>query len=149
MRLNTFYQICIYITIAGILFTLSVNFVSGLGVFEYTGESGIQTGENVNSSVAAFTTSNDYQDGFVMDNLWAVVLAGIAGGLVVAWLTHSTSVIGVYIFAFVFWSSYTNIVSMLYNNNFLGELWGFIVIGTVGITFVFIGAVAGMLSGSG
>ena len=70
MRLNTFYQICIYVTVAGILFTLSINFVSGLGVFEdYSGESGIQSGTNTNSTVAAFTTSTDYQDGFVTDNL--------------------------------------------------------------------------------
>ena len=149
MRMNTFYQICIYITVVMILFTLSVNFVSAMNVFPVSTDTGIITGETTNETMAEFTRSEEYSDGFLMDNLWAVVLTGIAGGMVVALITHSTSIIGVYIFCFTFWSSYGNVLSMLQSNNFLSDMWGFVMIATVGMSFIFVGAVAGMLSGSG
>jgi len=150
MRLNTFFQICIYITVAAIIFTLAINFVNTLGVFGgYGAESGAGIEDTTNETLSAFTKSSDYENGFVIDNLWMVVLAGVAGGLTVAWITHSTSVIGVYIFAYVFWGSFANVMDILYTNSFLNDIWGLVILATVGMSFIFIGAVAGMLSGSG
>ena len=80
--------------------------------------------------------------------MWALVLTGAgAVGILVAWLTHSTAIIGVFIFSAAFWSSYVNTLGILNIGNFVDS--NFILIGTTVMIMIFIGAVAGMLSGSG
>ena len=153
MRFNTFFQICIYIVLACIILTLSINFVVSLGIFgDYSAETGIQSQKTANETLAQFTKSGDYKTGFLTTDLWSFVLAGIAvaaGAAVVAWITHSASVLGVGVFAYVFWASYVNVISILQVGGFLADLGLFVLIGTVGMGFIFIGAVIGMLSGSG
>ena len=138
-----------------IIFNCAFAFATGAGFFSTgTGDepkwhAGPGVSDDPNMTASNIMVSPDYETGVVMDNIWLIIIGTGGIAIFLAWITHSTSIIGVYIFAFVFWASYSNIVSMLYNNNFLGDLWGFVLIGTAGMTFIFIGAVAGMLSGSG
>lgn len=123
-----------------------------MGVFtDTTLPSGTQITGNVSEKFKASTISPEYPKGVVVDNLWAIVLMGTAGGIAVSILTQSTVTIGAYIFCFVFWSTYLNLISILSTGGFLANatLAGFVGIGTGVMVFVFIAAVAGMFSGSG
>lgn len=149
MRINSFYQFCVYICIALIVVTLSINFVSGLNVFEIPYDAGYQTGDDTSGNFVNLTNITSDGESGGMDLLWAGVLSSAAfGGMVVAWITRSTTIIGVYVFSAVFWVSYLRCLSVVYIS-YLEPLFGFIMIFTVAMVFLWAGAIAGMLSGSG
>lgn len=155
--LTTFYQICIYITVVMVVFILALNFVVGLQVFPIIVESGFQTGDGTTDEV--FSTITNVHDasgneGFAaMNNLVLGVgaLAGLGAGLALGYLFQSTTLIAVSLFTGIFWSAYINTLSVLKAVGFLQSLtdYGFMLIGTVAMLFIFAGAVTGMLSGSG
>jgi hypothetical protein len=140
--LNTFYQVCIYITVGLVLVTLSINFVNALEIFPVEAKKGFDVAEgDTNSTFASLT-----QDDTSMTNLWLMIITGAGiGGLLIAWFTHSPAILGVYVFSVVFWASYLNALGFVMNY----VPAGFLLIGTVGMGFIFVGAIGGMLSGSG
>jgi len=146
---ETLFQICIVLTITMFVFTLCVHYVSGLGIYnDVEIQGGLEPGSEADESVRRATESSDYESGFNVTTMWALVLTGAgAVGILVAWLTHSTAIIGVFIFSAAFWSSYVNTLGILNIGNFVDS--NFILIGTTVMIMIFIGAVAGMLSGSG
>jgi len=140
---QTLFQICIIITLSLFIFNLSVHYVSGMGIFDTGSHSGIVPGDDGNTTFSSVT-----QDNTGMNGIWALVLTGAGlGGLVVAWMTHSTAILGVSIFSVAFWAAYLNTITILGIGNYIPE--GFLLIGTAGMGFVWAGAIAGMLSGSG
>ena len=147
MNLNTLFQICLFLTIGMIMFTLTFNFLVGLDVFGVPGAAGIVPGEG-NETFMGFTTSPEYPLGVDPGNLWTLVLtAAGAIGILVAWITRSTVILGVYIFGFVFWAAYINAFSIIALGGWIPE--GFLNMVHAGMIFIFVGAIAGMLSGSG
>ena len=83
-----------------------------------------------------------------MLSLWGLVTGlGVAAGLVIGKLTGSTAPIGIFIFSDAFWTSYNATLHILTIGNYLPD--SFILLATVGVTFLFIAAVIGMLTGSG
>lgn len=150
MKANTLFQACVFFCISVILFTLCVSFVNDMGVFPVTVEAGFNVRGNESQIFSDITNLDDKAGGSGMGALWNIAigtsLAAVAG-IVVAWVTHSTNVLSVFLFGGVFWSSYLNSMSILSLNNFLPV--GFIVVGTVGMFFVFAGAVIGILGGGG
>jgi hypothetical protein len=151
MKLETFYEKSVYICVIIFLFTLLFNFVMELGVYtSVTQPQGLQPGQTAEEKLKEMTKSPEYENGIVMNNIWEVVILGSVVGVGIAILTHNTSIIAVYLFCYVFWAMYVNLISILSLNNFLvGNLAVFVGIGTAGVSIVFIGAVIGMLSGSG
>lgn len=152
-ELSTFFQICIYITVAMVLFTLSINFVSALGVFQTDVEAGFVPGDTSNET---FSSVTNVESGSLtgMGAVWDLVLGssiGLVAGAFLGLLMHSTVFIGIGLFAGVFWSAYGNALSIVNTNNWLMTypMNLFVVMGTVGMMFIFAGAIAGMLSGSG
>jgi len=147
--MRTFFQICVTFTIIMFMFTLAVNWVAGLGIFGGVGvEGGIEVGDDFNETVNTATQSPDYPTGFTMSTMWALVLtAAGAAGIVVAWLTHSTAIIGVFLFSAAFWASYLNCLNIVNLGGWMDA--GFLLIATGGMAMIWIGSVAGMLSGSG
>lgn len=153
MKPDTFMDKAIYITIIIFIFTLVFNFLMGVGVFtdEYVG-GGIQIeyDNDGNQTIKEVTKSEEFEQGVIVTNLWEVVLLGGIGGVVLAIATHSTNIIGVYLFSVTFWATYLNLLDILRINNFLtGTIWGLVLIGTACVILLFIAAVIGMLSGSG
>lgn len=139
LNLNTFFQICIYICLALIVFTLAINFVNGMGIFEEVG-TGATTGTN---------TSNIFVNlaGIHISEIWAGVLFGTGLlSLGLAWMTHSAIPVGAWIFSSVFWTSYESSLGVLTAFSIPPE---FQLIGTVVVAFLWVGALAGMFSGSG
>jgi len=145
---NSLFQICIIITISLFVFNLCVHYVSGMGVFPTGATGGFEPGDDSNETLQRSTVGPDYPGGITMTSMWGFVLtAAGAVGLLVAWLTHSTSVLGVFIFSVAFWASYINTIGIINIGNYIPS--GFILIGTAAMGLIWIGAVAGMLSGSG
>lgn len=145
--LNTFFQLCVYFTICMFVFILCVHYVSGLEVFP-TVETGFQEQVGVNETFQEVTSSPDYASGVNMNLIWGMIFTGAGlGSLLIAWFTHSTSVIGVFLFSIVFWASYINMLMILHIGNWIPL--DFIGVVTGGIVFIFVGAIIGMLTGSG
>jgi len=151
-ELNTFLQISIYISIALIIFTLCVNFVSALDVYQTTVETGIVTtgsSDNIFSEITGLSGGMEY--------VWGIVLT-ITGVLSVgaAILMHSAIPIGAYLFSAIFWTSYNRCIAVVNvpigGGAFLFStepLSLFLTIVTVGILFLWGAAIVGIFTGSG
>lgn len=142
MKVNTAFQACMYFTIILLIFTLSVNFVSAANFFNTQTPTGVEL--NTSSTNSTFLTLT----GQTTTDLWLLVLvAAGAGGIVVAWLTHSTAILGVYLFSVIFWGSYGSMLGVTRIGNYIPV--AFLFIATAALIFIWMGAIIGMLSGSG
>lgn len=150
-KTESFFETCVYITIILFVFTLLFNAIMSLGIYTtLTHPSGIDLDGNISDLIKDMTVSTQYSKGIVIENLWSVVLLGGLGGVGLAIVTQSASILGIYIFCFFFWGSYGNLLSILSIGGFLtGGLWAFVIIGTGAVTILFVAAIVGMLSGSG
>ena len=137
----TFYRTSIYLCLALIVFTLSINFVNSLGAFETyeSGTTGI-TEENALEQISGL-------DGG-MASLWALAVGGGAiGAIALVFISKQISPIGIYIFSTVFWTSWIRMNSVINVGGVVSpELMALF---TVGAIFIFIAAIIGMLTGSG
>jgi len=81
-------------------------------------------------------------------DLWLMVTTiGGAAALAFSWMVHSLTPLGIYLFGVAFWSSYNGTVTIIGMNSWLpGD---FILIITVAMIFLFVGAIIGMITGSG
>jgi hypothetical protein len=142
MRLTSFFQVCVYFCLFLLIFTLSVNFVTGLQLFIDVETGPDLSGETTAEGVFSRIVDND------MFAIWAMVtsLSGLAAG-VLAVLTRSVSILGVYLFSVTFWTSYTLFVSTVNINSWIPL--EFMLIFTVALLFIWVAAIIGMLTGSG
>ena len=128
-----------------ILFNLAVAFVDGMDIFD---ASGAGTGEIAGEDVINTTSQGQFTD---MSNIWSLAFTGIlAGGgisILLAWATHSTTPIGIYIFSAVFWTSYLSTFSIFATGGYIPA--DFLNMFHVGSILLFTAAVIGMLTGSG
>lgn len=139
--LNSFFRICIFICLLLIIFNLTWAFVHSLGAFPI-GEEGTGSART-SSAIEIFTGLSDGMLG-----LWGLVTGvGLALSGFASWVTKSTTPIGLFIFADVFWVSYNGTIQIINIGNYMPG--NFMLLATVGITFLFIAAVVGMLTGSG
>lgn len=139
----TFYRTSIYLCLAIIVFTLSINFVNSLGAFNaYEAQ---PTDEEVTVDNALEQISG--LDGG-MASLWGLAVGvGLAGAVVLVFISKQISPIGIYLFSTVFWTSWLKMNSVININGVMPiEL---MVIFTVAALFLFIAAIIGMLTGSG
>ena len=138
----TFYQSAIYLCITIIIFTLAVNFVNSLDAFPTDYESGVTgvTSENALEEISGLKGG--------MASIWGLAVGlGAIGAIGLAVLTKQISPIGIYIFSAVFWTSWIRMTSVLNIGGYIPG--GLLLLFTVGVLFVFIAAVIGMLTGSG
>lgn len=125
-------------------FSLVANFVSALGIFPHTTDIGSST--NTSGAIGDYSTLSESES-----SMWSIfTTATLAAGLAVAGLAYATrsiTPIGIYLFGIVFWASWINMNSILGYGDFIpGDL---LTVVTIGVMFVFIAAVVGMLTGSG
>jgi len=117
-----------------------------LNIFGNIGDMGVKPGDNTSETMGNFTKNPSFSGGMTMGMIWGIVLtASGAVGLVLAWLTQDASILGVFIFSGVFWSSFINAMVVINAMGFIPLL--FIGLFTLPIIFIFVGAVIGMLSG--
>jgi len=147
---ETFFQICIIFSILLIVFTLSINFVNALDVYGGSPVEQSVTYETGDTSDDIFAKISGLEGG--AQYIWATVLSvtGIVS-IAVAILMHSAVPVGVWIFSSVFWASYLRTISIINIDNVFtaSPMAQFLVIITVGLIFVWLGALAGMFGGSG
>lgn len=152
--MKTLFQICVIICVALAVLNVAINFVQGLGIFppnmiyqEGLGSTGFtnSTFENL-TSVEATTDSGSTIAG-VDAIFYSVLTVGGLAAIVVAWITRSTAIIGVWILSTVFWYSYIRTHIVLELANYIPP--GFLLMGGIAMGFIWAGAIAGMLSGSG
>lgn len=139
--MNTFFRTCLFICIAVIIFTLGLNVVNGLDVFPTEIEAGAGGGDDTASYFSSFAEEDT-------DYIWGLVIGGgvIAGGLISV-LTRSIVPVGISIYATVFWASYLRALGVMNIGGYIPD--DFLLMFTVGIVFLFVGSVVGMLTGSG
>ena len=141
--MNTFFRICIFITLGLIIFSLAINFVEGLNIFPVSGS----PHSNVTGVDNALTVLTKLEDPTMQDLFILVtsVTALLAVGL--SYLTASITPLGIFIFGEVFWTAWIRSQVILSYGGFIpGD---FLLLFTVGALFVFIAAIIGMLTGSG
>jgi len=139
---NTFSGICIATCMFMIFFGMATAVVNAVAPNVFPGLAGIDT-SNAESKI-----DTDYMSIGVIVVTYG---AAIIGAGILAVLTNSTNIIGVWLFSAVFWASFLSLNGtlsiMLYG--YLGAasipifaiLW-------IGMIMMFIGAIIGMLSGS-
>jgi len=144
--LNTFFRIAIFLALGMIMFNLSVAFVNGLGIFDSSEAVGTGT---IEGEDAIDTLSGGEFTG--IDNIWDLALYGsIIGGVsavTLAFLTHSTTPIGIYLFGAIFWTSYLSTFTIFSTGGYIPI--DFLNLFHVGSILLFVAAVIGMLTGSG
>lgn len=146
MKVNTFFQACVAFTIILLIFTLSVNFVSVSGFYPTEVEVGIDV-----NTTSGNETFQDVTGGYTPSNIWTVWsiagLIALGGSIAIAVLTRSSTFVAIYLFSIVFWTAYLNMISITNLGNYVPG--GFLFIGTASLIFIWMGAIIGMLSGSG
>ena len=139
--MNSLFRTCIYICILVIIFTLVINFVEGMGAFPMETSMGTEVDEdNALQSITGLSGG--------MEGIW-LIATGIGAGVAVllSWVSHSLTPIGVYLFSEVFWTSWVRMHSVFSSGGYIPS--DLFVIFYVVVIFLFIGAVIGMITGSG
>jgi len=141
--MRSFYQIAITLTFILFIFSLLASFISSTGAFPFTDEMGISI-ESDSDWLTKFTGLTDPTMGAIFLGVTGLTFIG-AVALAVA--THSVVPIGLHLFSLVFWSSWVKFSVILGYGGYIPG--GLLVIFTVGVMFVFIAAIVGILTGSG
>ena len=139
----TFYQTAIYLCLALMIFSLAAAVVDATDAFDT--DSSI--GTDVNSTSNALESLTGLSDPN-MNAIWAAAtaLSGI-GAIALAWITHSVTPVGIWIFGEVFWTSLIRTLNILAMGSYLSI--EFIIMVQVIVIVLFIAAIIGMLTGSG
>ena len=88
MELDNFFKVCVYFSISLMVFTLSLNFLTGLGIFgPLLPGGGMDVTGNQSQIVGNFTSTPSASGGF--GDVWLLVFglgtaAGIGGAIVIA-----------------------------------------------------------------
>lgn len=146
MELNNLYQICIFFAISLVVFNLAISLVSGLQIFGNADVTSVEPGVDSSDTMGDMTKGPDYPDGMVVGTIWGVIFGGATvAGVVMAYALQDASILGVFIFSGVFWSSYINSMVVITSMAFIPV--ALVGLFTVPILFIFVGAAIGMLSG--
>jgi len=137
METSNYFRLCVYFCIGLIIFTLSINFISAMGIFSSVPTDISSTSNNIFSQITGLDEG--------MASIWAIVTTvGGIGAVVVAFLIQSATFVGVYLFSVVFWTSYSRFIVTININDFIPS--DFLIIFTVALLFIWVAAVISMLS---
>jgi len=142
--MNTFFRICVMICLLMLVFSLVANFVAGFDIFPDVGDVGPA---NINTTSDALGTLTGLSDPNMNALFIGVTGLTFIGAVVLASLTKTITPIGLHIFGLVFWTSWLRMTSIFSYGGYIPQ--DFILVFTVGVIFVFIAAIIGMLTGSG
>jgi len=142
--MKSFFQIAIIITFIMFIFSLVASFVSSLGVFPYNAD---DLGQSIDEDTDFLVRFTDLGSPTINAIFLGVTGLTFLGAVALAVLTRSVVPIGLHLFGLVFWHSWTKTSMVLsYGGYIPPEL---LVIFTVGVMFVFIASIVGILTGGG
>ena len=143
--MKSMYQLSFYICILLILMNLGWGFLRGAeGLWTASAsDQNLIEGDDDGSILQELTGLDS-----ASTDLWVMITTiGGAAALAFSWMVHSLTPLGIYLFGVAFWTSYNGTVTILSMNNWIpGD---FLLLGTVGMIFLFMGAIIGMITGSG
>lgn len=141
--LNTFFKICVYFCLILIIFNFSLTIVNSWNIF-VTAESGVQYEGSTAGGIFESITGLSGGAGFV----WAalVTATGLAA-LILVKISQSASVLGVWLLSTVYWTSYHGAITVLNMNNWIPN--NILLTITLGLLFIWMAAIIGILTGSG
>jgi len=139
----SFFRTCIYLCLTLIVFTLAINFVNEMGAFNAYEA---QPTEEIVTVDNALEQISGLEGG--MASLWGLAVGiGLAGAVVLVFISKQISPIGIYLFSTVFWTSWIRMNTVININGAMPvELMALF---TVAALFLFVAAIIGMLTGSG
>lgn len=142
MNVSSLYHQCIYITLIILIFTMSVSFINGLGLFPYKYESGPGLQDTTNETFLNMVQS---MTGLSTGGAAAVWTLAIGTGFILTGLAsialQSTTPLAIFLFGSIFWTAYTKCFSVIgpyLPTEFVFILW-------VVSIFLFVGAILGLL----
>ena len=140
--MNSFFRICVMLCLLMLVFTLIANFVSGLDIFPGVNPIGVDVGDD--DVLTVLTGLEDPS----MSAIWLGVTGlTFLGAVALAALTRSMTPIGLHLFGVVFWTSWIRMnVIFSYGGYIPGD---FLLVATVGVMFLFIAAIVGLMTGGG
>lgn len=144
-KMNTLFRIVFHITILLIVFNLSLSLITSISgtVFSDIDDPTVVEG---NSAIGIFEKLTGLE-GFSL-GVWGFItgIAGIGVGILSV-ITKSYTLIGIYLFTTAFWTSYNGAISIINMNSWLPG--GFILIISVVMLLLFVGAIIGLTTGNG
>jgi len=142
MKMDSFFQVIFYICICIVIFTLAINVINALNLFQP-----VASGYSLQGKTAdqIFTDITGLSGG--LQYIWLAILSstGLAAMLLVK-ITQSPAIIAVWLFSEVFWTSYTRVIDTVNINGWIPAYW--MTLFTVALLFLWVGAIIGMLSGN-
>ena len=145
---DTIFQLCLYITIGMVVFSLIFSLLAGISVFsEEQPKEGIEIETTDKDNSFYSITGQDLEKSLLLSAVTGSII-GIATGGLLSFLTKTTSGIGVGLFSGVFWGAYTNVNNIINAGSYLDNV-GLMVIIHVVVGMLFVGAIIGMFTGSG
>jgi len=139
------FQMCFYICLLLVLVNLGWGFLRGMDDL-WTASASDQNVLDENTDQGLIHELTGLDSGGT--DLWLMITTvGGAAALAFSWMVHSLTPLGLYLFGVAFWTSYNGTMTIINMNSWLpGD---FILIVTVVMAFLFIGAIIGMITGSG
>jgi len=125
-----------------IIFTLAVSFVQGLGAFPYQTPIGQQNISEENAVTQLTGLTGGLNEAWLYASFLGAGLAILASILVKSFVP-----VGIYLFGLVFWTAYIRTFTIFSVGDYIP--YSFLVIFSIGMIFIFMAAVIGMLTGSG
>lgn len=150
MREGSMYSFCVSATIFMIIVSLSINFISALGIFGLSPIVSPITNETTGGVTDQLSNGalSDLFSGNIIGLVVGAIIA-VIGAILLILITQSITLVGVYLFGVVFWTAWGNCL-WIFNINgiygYPGVAQLFLII-TVAMVFIFAGAVIGLISG--
>ena len=146
MNFDNLFRVCLGFCLLLLAFTLVANFVDGLGIFPYTSDVGVSgvTEANALTKLTKLTGGMEYI-------FLGVTTLALAGTVALCWAIKNITPLGIYFFSLVFWTSWLRMASVFSYGGGGAEPYipvALIGVFTIGVMFVFIGAIIGMMTGS-
>lgn len=143
--MKSMFQMCFYICLLLVLVNLGWGFLRGMDDL-WTASASDQNVLDENTDQGLIHELTGLDSGGT--DLWLMITTvGGAAALAFSWMVHSLTPLGLYLFGVAFWTSYNGTMTIINMNSWLpGD---FILIVTVVMAFLFIGAIIGMITGSG
>jgi hypothetical protein len=142
--MNTFSGLCIGACIFIIFIGMAAGVVNSIGAFPGAVTPTADTTDA--QQTGNFSSySNIYS---LLTTYGGAIGLGVIASIITLLITGSTSLIGIWMFAAVFWSSWLSIQNIFYTGGFLNNETGILIVLMLwfGMSMMFIGAVVGMLS---
>lgn len=143
--MNTLFRLAFYITIVLVLFNLGYGLIRSIPGTAYSSVDDPSDISGTNAT-SIFSELTGFEGAGL--SIWAIVVSvGGAASVAFSWMVQSLQPLALYIFGVGFWSSYNGTIQAIALQNWMPS--SLILMITVAMIFLFIGAIIGLITGNG